>query len=108
MHARSVVERYCDAWNRGDLDAIFGLFAEDARYEGIETRLTGRDAIRRMYERTFVSGEAKELVARPIERYDCAHSVGIYRRGNCVAVKEFDVVDGRIIRQTMRDSMLPL
>lgn len=31
---KSVLENYCDAWNRGDLDAIFALFAEDARYEG--------------------------------------------------------------------------
>jgi ketosteroid isomerase-like protein len=60
--ARSIVERYRDAWNRGDLDAIFALFAEDARYEGVATQLNGRNNIRNMYERTFASGEGRGLV----------------------------------------------
>jgi hypothetical protein len=54
-----------------------------------------------MYERTFASGEAKELVARPIERNDGVQSVGVYRRSECVAVKGFDIADGLIVRQTM-------
>jgi hypothetical protein len=97
-----ILERYCDAWNRGDLDAIFALFAADASYEGVKTHLAGREAIRRMYERTFASGEAKELVARLIERNDGAESVGIYKGDECVAVKEFEIVGGLIVQQLMR------
>lgn len=98
----SIVELYCDAWNRGDLDAIFALFAEDARYEGNSTHLIGRDAIRQMYERTFASGEAKELIAQPMEQHASSCSVGIYRHGECVAVKQFEITDGFIILQSMR------
>ena len=99
---KSLLEKYCDAWNRGDLDAIFVLFAEDARYDGASTHLIGRSAIRRMYERTFVSGEAKELVARPIPDDASLRSVGIYKDNECVAVKEFEIIDGLIVRQSMR------
>lgn len=57
-----------------------------------------------MYERTFVSGEAKELSARPLERSDGVHSIGIYRREECVAVKEFDIANDLIVRQLMRNN----
>lgn len=97
-----MIQRYCDAWNRGDLDAIFVLFAEKAVYEGVSTQLIGREAIRRMYARTFTSGEAKELVARPITRIGDANAVGIYNREKCVAVKAFDIANGLIVRQSMR------
>ena len=52
----------------------------------------GRSAIRSMYERTFMSGEAKELVARPIAEDTSLRSVGIYKGDECVAVKEFDIM----------------
>jgi uncharacterized protein (TIGR02246 family) len=77
--AQSVLERYCDAWNRADLDAVFALFAEDAQYEGTSHSLNGRDAIRKMYERTFASGEARDLVAQPVGWSTNAFSVNIYR-----------------------------
>jgi hypothetical protein len=64
--------------------------------------LLGRDAIRKMYERTFVSGEANELVAKPIERTAGVYCVGIYKHEECVAVKEFDILDGLIVQQCMR------
>jgi hypothetical protein len=99
--AQSVLERYCDAWNRGDLDAIFVLFAEESRYEGTSTTLIGRDAIRQMYERTFASGEAKDLVAQPVASSTNAFSVKIYKRDECVAVKQFEILDGLIVRQAM-------
>lgn len=97
----TIIARYCDAWNRGDLDAIFDLFAADARYEGSNSQLNGREAIRQMYERTFASGEAKELVAEPIESDVGECLVGIYRDDACVAVKQFEMIDGLIVRQSM-------
>jgi ribosomal protein L14 len=54
-----------------------------------------------MYERTFVSGEANELVAKPIERTADVLSVGIYKGEEYVAVKECDVIEGLIVRQSM-------
>lgn len=97
-----MVERYCEAWNRGDLDAIFALFAEDARYEGATTHLSGRDAIREMYERTFASDEVSELVARPFERNTGEYCVGIYKHEECVAVKQLEIVEGFIVLQSMQ------
>lgn len=102
MHdPKSLIDEYCDAWNRGDLDAIFGLFAEGALYEGSSIRLTGRNAIREMYERTFSSGEANELVARTAQSDAGEWLVEIYRRDERVAVKRFEIMCGLIVRQSM-------
>jgi hypothetical protein len=101
MHPDAIVKAYCEAWNRADLDAIFDLFAVDARYEGANTTLVGRSAIRPMYERTFASGEGTELIARPLESSALKFSVGIYKHEARVAVKEFEVQAGLIVRQTM-------
>ena len=101
--ARAIVEAYCDDWNRGDLDAIFDLFAADARYEGTNSTLIGRDAIRQMYERTFASGEGKELIARPVATGARGLSVAMYKREERIAVKQFEIRDGLIVRQSMRE-----
>lgn len=101
MQTQAIVKAYVDAWNRGDLDAIFDLFAVDARYDGGNTTLVGRSAIRSMYERTFACGEGRELIARPLESSAHAFSVEIYRYEARVAVKEFEVHAGLIVRQTM-------
>ena len=98
----SIADRYCDAWNRGDLDAIFALFAEDARYEGAATQLSGRTAIRSMYERTFASGEGSTLVARPIDADANRFSVAVYKDDERVAVKQFEIIAGLIVLQSMR------
>src|SRR5688500_5438665 len=99
---KSIAGRYCDAWNRGDLDAIFALFAEDARYEGVTTQLRGRNTIRKMYERTFASGEGCGLVARPVEADANRFSVAVYKCEECVAVKQFEIAEGLIVLQSMR------
>jgi uncharacterized protein (TIGR02246 family) len=99
---KSIVERYCDAWNGGDIDAIFALFAEDARYEGATTQLTGRNNIRKMYERTFASGEGRGLVVRPIETAANRFLVAVYSGDERVAVKQFEIIEGLIVLQSMR------
>ena len=55
-----------------------------------------------MYERTFVSGESNDLAARRIEANANVSVVGIYKGEECVAVKQFEIVDGLIVRQSMR------
>jgi RNA polymerase sigma-70 factor, ECF subfamily len=44
---RTIVERYVDAWERGDVDAILALLADDARFTmpPLPTWYRGRDAI---------------------------------------------------------------
>ena len=47
MNPDQIVRDFCDAWSRGDLDAILAGFAEDATYHNIPMEpLVGLDAIR--------------------------------------------------------------
>jgi ketosteroid isomerase-like protein len=101
MQPQAVAKAYCEAWNRGDLEAIFDLFAADAMYDGANTTLVGRSAIRSMYERTFASGEGRDLIARPLENDAHGFSIGIYKYDARIAVKGFEVYAGLIVRQTM-------
>jgi uncharacterized protein (TIGR02246 family) len=50
----SILDRFTDAFNRNDLDAVMTFFADDACYEpGDGTSHRGRDAIRRAFEPQF-------------------------------------------------------
>jgi limonene-1,2-epoxide hydrolase len=41
-----IVRDFCDAWTRGDLDAIMGAFADDAVYHNIPMKpVEGKEAI---------------------------------------------------------------
>jgi len=45
--ATEVVREFCDAWAKGDLDALIEYFADDAVYHNIPVDpVTGKDAIR--------------------------------------------------------------
>src|SRR4051794_22045052 len=49
--AIDVVQRFCETWKDGDLDAIIDFFADDAVYHNIPVDpVTGRDAIRSTIE----------------------------------------------------------
>jgi ketosteroid isomerase-like protein len=49
-----LVTRFCDAFNRDDLDAVMGYFAEDALYETFEgRRCRGEAEIRAAFEPQF-------------------------------------------------------
>lgn len=100
--ARQVLEAYCDAWNRWDLDALFALFADDAVYRGTHRLLEGRDAIRRMYEASRARGRTSDLLARVVPLVSGTWGVGLYRRGGqgghqLVALKHVAVRAGRIL-----------
>ena len=46
-----VVTRFCDAWAKGDLDALMAFFSDDAVYHNIPVDpVQGRDAIRSTIE----------------------------------------------------------
>lgn len=53
----SALERYADAKNRHDVEAILSLCAEDAFYESVPmgARITGRDALRDFYSAFFAA-----------------------------------------------------
>lgn len=53
-HLNDVTLAFLDAFNRNDLDAVMGYFAEDAVYEELHGRVNrGRDAIRKAFEGQF-------------------------------------------------------
>jgi RNA polymerase sigma-70 factor (ECF subfamily) len=60
---RDVVERYIDAWERGDADAILAMLAEDARFAmpPLPTWYRGREAIR-IFVRDFALMDPWRLV----------------------------------------------
>ena len=100
--ARRILQAYCEAWNRWDLDALFALFADDAVYRGTHRVLEGRDAIRQMYEASRARGLTSGLVARVVPLVSGTWGVELYRQGGqggheTVALKHMVVRGGRIL-----------
>jgi ketosteroid isomerase-like protein len=50
-----LVQRFLDAWNRQDVEAVLGCYTEDVRYRDPNTRghVEGRDALRRYLTKLF-------------------------------------------------------
>jgi RNA polymerase sigma-70 factor, ECF subfamily len=63
---REVVERYVDAWERGDVDAILAMLAEDATYAmpPLPTWYRGRDSIRGFLTRSALRERWRMLPTR--------------------------------------------
>ena len=63
---REVVERYVDAWERGDVDAILAMLAEDATYAmpPLPTWYRGRDSIRDFLNRSALRERWRMLPTR--------------------------------------------
>jgi RNA polymerase sigma-70 factor, ECF subfamily len=63
---RNVVERYIDAWERGDVDAILAMLAEDATFTmpPLPTWYRGRDAIAAFLTRFALQDRWRLLPAR--------------------------------------------
>lgn len=54
MQPRQVVLAFVDAFNRADVDALAGLYAEDAiNHQVAESPVEGREAIRLMFASSF-------------------------------------------------------
>jgi len=54
LEPREVVRLWVDAFNRGDVDALAGLYAEDAtNHQVAQGEVVGRMAIRTMFETEF-------------------------------------------------------
>jgi RNA polymerase sigma-70 factor, ECF subfamily len=63
---REVVERYIDAWERGDVEAILALLAEDAKYSmpPLPVWYRGRDAIETFLRRSALTVRWRVLPVR--------------------------------------------
>jgi RNA polymerase sigma-70 factor (ECF subfamily) len=63
---KEIVERYIDAWERGDVEAIMGLLAEDAKYAmpPLPVWYSGRDAIAIFLRRSALTVRWRMLPAR--------------------------------------------
>ena len=75
---RSLVGRFVDAYNRGDLESFMALFDRDAR----ANRLTGKPAIRKDYGQIFRTTERRNLVFSGIRwqtRRESAYGNGGFR-----------------------------
>jgi steroid delta-isomerase-like uncharacterized protein len=57
MADKPLVQRWADAWNAHDIDALISLFADDCVYEDVPFGLVhkGRDDVRGLFEGNFVT-----------------------------------------------------
>lgn len=58
MEPRQLVERWVEAFNRGDADEMAAFYAEDAvNHQVVRDPVRGREAIRAMFAREFAQAE---------------------------------------------------
>lgn len=63
MTPKEVIQRWVEAFNRGDSEALSRLYAKNAVNHQVNTDpVKGRNAIRRMFEEEFVQAEMTCLV----------------------------------------------
>jgi limonene-1,2-epoxide hydrolase len=68
IHPKSVVRRWVEAFNRGDVDALAAMYAEDAvNHQVAESPVAGRDAIRAMFVREFAAASMLCIVENLFE-----------------------------------------
>jgi limonene-1,2-epoxide hydrolase len=102
--ALDVVQQFCAAWAKGDLDVIVGSFTDDAVYHNIPLDpVTGRDAIR-----TFIEGFTGGVDSLEFQVHNIAAAgnvvlterVDVFVRGDdrieLPVMGAFEVVDGKI------------
>lgn len=68
LRPREVVERWVEAFNAGDAEAIARLYHEDAvNHQVVQEPVVGRDAIRRMFVEEFSAAEMVCIVENLFE-----------------------------------------
>lgn len=99
MQPRELVQAWVEAFNRADVDALAGFYAEDAaNHQVAEWPMHGRDAIRRMLAAEFASASMFCIVEHIFEDGEWAilewrDPLGLEGRGF------FHVVRGEIVFQ---------
>ena len=68
MSAKHTVEKWVEAFNSGDADAVAGSYSEDAiNHQVAELPVEGKKAIREMFSREFAQAEMSCLVENIFE-----------------------------------------
>jgi hypothetical protein len=68
MRPRELVERWVEAFNRADPDALAAFYAEGAtNHQVAESPVTGQEAIRRMFQDGFAAAEMVCIVENIFE-----------------------------------------
>jgi limonene-1,2-epoxide hydrolase len=99
MRPKELVQKWVEAFNRADVNALADLYAEDAvNHQVVEEPVRGRAAIRRMFEAGFASAKMTCIVENLFEDGEWAilewkDPLGLRGCGF------FQVADGRIAFQ---------
>ena len=73
MEPKAVVETWVEAFNRRDIETLFGLYAENAvNHQAPEKPIEGRDGIRKMFEMEFARAEMVCIVENIFQDGDWA------------------------------------
>ncbi len=99
MTPAQVLDAWIAAFNAADVDALAGLYAEDATNHQVALEpVVGRDAIRAMFVREFA---AAEMVCQPETRFsDGEWAIMEWRDPKGLrGCGFFHVIDGRIVLQ---------
>ena len=97
--ARAVVEEWVAAFNRADVEALAGLYTDDAtNHQVVQKPVIGRPAIRAMFQREFAVAEMVCIVEHLFE--DGEWAILEWRDPDGLrGCGFFHVVDGRIAFQ---------
>jgi limonene-1,2-epoxide hydrolase len=99
MTPRELLERWVEAFNQADADALAGFYAEGAiNHQVTETPVRGRDAIRQMFASEFAAAKMVCIV----ENIFADGEWGILEWRDPLGLRGcgfFHVVDGRIVFQ---------
>jgi steroid delta-isomerase-like uncharacterized protein len=108
MGVRELIERYNDAWNRQDIDAIDALHDREIVFHNhtADERAEGADAVRSHIAEIFRNNPTLRFVTRDLRAADdfavCEWTATVERDGKTLewdGVDVFPVRDGLIVRK---------
>ena len=108
MSERELIERYNDAWNSHDLDAIASMHADDVVFHNYSAgeRAEGADAVREHIAQIFRNNPTLRFTTRSLYAGDdfavCEWTLHVEKDGRRLewdGVDVFPVRDGRIARK---------
>jgi uncharacterized protein (TIGR02246 family) len=108
MNVRELIERYNDAWNRQDLDAIHAEHHPDIVFQNytVGERAEGADAVREHIAQIFRNNPTLRFSTRSLRTGDdfavCEWTATVERDGKTIEWDGLDVFplrDGRIARK---------
>lgn len=113
MNVRELIERYNDAWNRQDLDAIHALHHPDVVFDNHTAgeRAEGADAVRAHIGRIFENNPTMRFRTRSLHAGDdfavCEWTLTVEKDGRALewdGVDVFPLRDGLIARKDVYSS----